>query len=496
MTTAFVLSGGGAKGAFQVGVLKYLYKEQGLRPDIICGTSVGALNAAKLAEGHQDSDQAFDELEAIWRGITSERDIFLPNPAIEAGLDAVRGAVEEELVEAALAATGAAAAGGVLGTVLSIFLGPLGAALGGAVSSGAAFGAVVASFGDFEDEIKAAIKQAFGGIDSLNVLTPLRQLVTQRLDRSAVANSGIELRLSAVDLNSGGLFYVDQQGRSIPDSRNGPTLERLNTVKSRMLALDRSNGFVNELIDRVLADALNPGDIGLVNGVVASSAIPMIFDPVRSGARLLVDGGVREILPLHVAVELGATDIVAVQASSGRVGQGLPAEGLGADFQIVAMIERTFDIFANEVSRDDERVDVPGGVNVELIKPAIDIQDVLEFIPEIIALNIFVGFDTAKAHFEGTDPLPKEILELLRRLALLKARLRRFLGISLPGLNIFGYPAGSLVTSIPTLQIQVQQLTQQLTSAGAPPVPGLYTPANLTTIVPSKPRPTTTTVGN
>ncbi|MDQ3111285.1 MAG: patatin-like phospholipase family protein, partial [Bacteroidota bacterium] len=47
---AIVLSGGGAKGDFQVGVLKYLYKIEGFFPDLVIGTSVGAVNAVKLAE--------------------------------------------------------------------------------------------------------------------------------------------------------------------------------------------------------------------------------------------------------------------------------------------------------------------------------------------------------------------------------------------------------------------------------------------------------------
>ncbi len=46
---ALVLSGGGSKGAFQVGVLKRWMGEQGTDYDIMCGSSVGALNIAGLA---------------------------------------------------------------------------------------------------------------------------------------------------------------------------------------------------------------------------------------------------------------------------------------------------------------------------------------------------------------------------------------------------------------------------------------------------------------
>ena len=47
--TALILSGGGARGAYQVGVLKAIAQLQpsgGHNPfDIICGTSAGAINA-------------------------------------------------------------------------------------------------------------------------------------------------------------------------------------------------------------------------------------------------------------------------------------------------------------------------------------------------------------------------------------------------------------------------------------------------------------------
>jgi hypothetical protein len=48
--TAIVLSGGGAHGDFEVGALRYLYN-RGLYAQIICGSSVGAINGVKLAEG-------------------------------------------------------------------------------------------------------------------------------------------------------------------------------------------------------------------------------------------------------------------------------------------------------------------------------------------------------------------------------------------------------------------------------------------------------------
>jgi NTE family protein len=61
MTKALVLSGGGARGAFQVGVMKYL-EEINWKPDIVCGTSVGAVNAAAYGAG-----MPIDRLINLWK---------------------------------------------------------------------------------------------------------------------------------------------------------------------------------------------------------------------------------------------------------------------------------------------------------------------------------------------------------------------------------------------------------------------------------------------
>ncbi len=50
MKKALILTGGGARGAFHIGVWKYL-QERKWTPDLICGTSVGAINAAAIGAG-------------------------------------------------------------------------------------------------------------------------------------------------------------------------------------------------------------------------------------------------------------------------------------------------------------------------------------------------------------------------------------------------------------------------------------------------------------
>lgn len=70
-TAGLVLSGGGARGAYQVGVLKALAEDfSGPTPfPVITGVSVGAINAAVLAEGADDFPKSVEKLEKLWRSI-------------------------------------------------------------------------------------------------------------------------------------------------------------------------------------------------------------------------------------------------------------------------------------------------------------------------------------------------------------------------------------------------------------------------------------------
>jgi NTE family protein len=79
MKTALVLSGGGAKGAYEAGVVSYLRDELGPRLgqpvpiDILCGTSVGAITACLLASSaHQPSKQGLLLCE-LWSELTLDR---------------------------------------------------------------------------------------------------------------------------------------------------------------------------------------------------------------------------------------------------------------------------------------------------------------------------------------------------------------------------------------------------------------------------------------
>ncbi|MBN1418345.1 MAG: patatin-like phospholipase family protein [Planctomycetes bacterium] len=99
---ALVLSGGGAKGAFQIGILEDLLLGRGLDFRVLCGVSVGNLAAAFLAQAPYIAEdpkasarrlaETFEALRAIWleriRGDGSiYRESFLSLPRAALGAD-------------------------------------------------------------------------------------------------------------------------------------------------------------------------------------------------------------------------------------------------------------------------------------------------------------------------------------------------------------------------------------------------------------------------
>lgn len=80
--TGIVLQGGGALGAYEVGVLHRLYEQPGFQPDIVAGVSIGAINAAAIAGGRNGNPVA--ALDAIWRELAVASPVPLPQPVSRA----------------------------------------------------------------------------------------------------------------------------------------------------------------------------------------------------------------------------------------------------------------------------------------------------------------------------------------------------------------------------------------------------------------------------
>lgn len=73
---ALVLAGGGAKGAYQIGAWK-AFKELGIEFEAVTGASVGALNAALIAQGD------FEKAEKLWGEMSLEKIVCIPPALID-----------------------------------------------------------------------------------------------------------------------------------------------------------------------------------------------------------------------------------------------------------------------------------------------------------------------------------------------------------------------------------------------------------------------------
>ncbi|MBX3638776.1 MAG: patatin-like phospholipase family protein, partial [Rubrivivax sp.] len=81
--TALVLSGGGARAAYQVGVLRAIarLRREALGPmarlrnpfGVICGTSAGAINAAALACQADRFEASVEVLARVWQGFSADQ---------------------------------------------------------------------------------------------------------------------------------------------------------------------------------------------------------------------------------------------------------------------------------------------------------------------------------------------------------------------------------------------------------------------------------------
>ncbi|HEX9106609.1 MAG TPA: patatin-like phospholipase family protein, partial [Longimicrobiales bacterium] len=80
---AIVLTGGGARGAYQVGVLRWIARHYpATRIPILTGVSAGAVNVGHLAGHHGTFPQAVSELAGLWTQLTLENVFELSPPSL------------------------------------------------------------------------------------------------------------------------------------------------------------------------------------------------------------------------------------------------------------------------------------------------------------------------------------------------------------------------------------------------------------------------------
>ncbi|QGW76477.1 patatin-like phospholipase family protein [Pseudomonas alkylphenolica] len=228
--TGLILSGGGARAAYQVGVLAGiadLLPPGAANPfPVIVGTSAGAINAVTLASGATHFADAIRRLTSFWQGFRSQQVLRSDWPGV------IRQA--------------------------SRFVGHSLLGLG--------------------SPVPVAL------LDS----SPLRHLLNQNLDMSGIGHALEQQHLHAVAVTAFGYesgqavtFY---QGRGAID----PWLRH------------RRIGLPTRLS---------------VEHLLASSAIPLLFAPVKLGEEYFGDGAVRQSAPISPALHLGASRVLVVGVS-------------------------------------------------------------------------------------------------------------------------------------------------------------------------------------
>lgn len=365
MPTAFVLSGGGARGDFQLGAITALH-EMGHIPDIICATSVGALNALMLTQG----PGGVDDLRRIWMGLRRNDHMW----QFEDWWQEVAPDLRTMIVNVINGDQSAASAefwsvrssllfGGSLGAV---GLGPLGfisGALAGAAVSGAIQNITA-------DALKDLLRVLGSRAQALLNLGPVRELMEKhfRRDRfSAWVQSGKKLRLATVGLGSGQLAYVCEDGRLLP--RFG---------------------------DTALANGID-----IVDGAMASAAIGSVFPAVPFADDMWVDGGHRENIPLRAALDAGATRVFVICASPvdpvsslTRTENGQEEPRNFARERILAIAERAaLSLHLDELAAGDLYPELTSAVTV--IAPRFPTHDIVTIDPEFVRANYHYGYRQA-----------------------------------------------------------------------------------------------------
>jgi len=303
--TALILSGGGARGSYQVGTLKaiaHIQPDGGSNPfDIICGTSAGAINASLLACESDHYGHAITRLEALWKNLESDR---------------IHKVGYAQLLKSTLKLFGSFFSSGIT-------TGPPSALL--------------------DNE-------------------PLRELLTSEIDFSKldehIKNGRLHaLCITALAYNSGQNISFYQGNKDIKGWHRNQRLG----VSTR----------------------LNHDHL------MASSALPTIFPPVKIHREYFGDGAIRQSAPLSAALHLGAEKMFVIGVSynhKGRVetrervthtptfaqiaGQLLNSSFIDAMDEDLEMLER-FNLISRYLNRDQLKAANIRPVDVLTITPSV-----------------------------------------------------------------------------------------------------------------------------
>jgi NTE family protein len=221
---ALALGGGGARAAYQVGVLRGIAARfPDFRAPLLTGVSAGAINVAHLANDTGSFQRKVDDLTRLWRELDFH-DVFRVNGA--------------SLVWRVMR----------VGLRLSVGLPP-------------------------------GIQRAHSMVDT----QPLRDFLQRHLVVDAGRLEGIAQNIASGNLDAVALTALNYETGETVTFVDGKSIENWERPLRR--------GISTELT---------------VEHVMASSALPLLFSPVRIQDEWYGDGGIRLVAPLSPAVHLGA----------------------------------------------------------------------------------------------------------------------------------------------------------------------------------------------
>lgn len=355
---ALVLSGGGGRGAYEAGAL-HAFQDAGLPTHIITASSVGSINAASYVAHSDRLVGNADRLVKIWldvtppaAGIEWTRYVWMLAGLVAAsagfgnllrvalvGQGYVFALPDPALTWVSLGLAGAA----VLllydqlpyvGYVLRNFLWRTSwqphrrKALLSLLANVIVWGFLLLTLQSIQaHQMLLAYARARPGTTALAVAVIVVALALGYFARARV--NLVLHKLLRLPLRPG-LFQNFERGRLLRRGVPEGSLEA-SPIRVIFTATDLKTGaacfFSNARADQLLADSgvdphfvaqevVNPPD--LLRAIVASSALPIAFEPIPLGGRLYTDGSIVANQPIRPAVRLGADVLFLVLTESGR----------------------------------------------------------------------------------------------------------------------------------------------------------------------------------
>lgn len=397
-----VLSGGGAKGAFQVGAMQNLQR-LGYWPRGIAATSVGAVNALGFAER---SWAGLDKVAQLWLSMNSPLDVYTPEPWLREvdRLETLRPNIVRRLVGGqprsldpspglGLAATIDGLLNDVAGTLSLAAYGLV--ALLPAVPFIGIFGLPWArdAIEDYRRDLtrlNAILSREARGLFRFD---PLVERMRTSVDPEAIAAAGMQLRLVMVSLDRQSVCAVDEHGELWEYA-----------WQQRALTTNRANRY------STAARTVEAGP--LIRAATASAAVPILNSPVLLPSRdgllgdHMVDGGVRQILPVDQGLEMNE------ERTAGSRRKGLIAIGAGAvhpraaslpelstefsigeygffDIGVTSFMTALDEINADELARIAR---LPDDLDRLVVMPALPVGGLTEMDPGLVQILLAYGW--------------------------------------------------------------------------------------------------------